>query len=85
MPSTITTLGKNTFSRNNTIGGILGGENDKKQLTIHYNGSKADWDAISKNEDWDHGLKDNSVVICSDGKYVLDVSWGNYNWTWVSN
>lgn len=59
LPSTLTYIGKNTFSRN------FG--NDKKVLTIEFNGTIAQWHAINKHEEWDNGLKVDSKIICSDG------------------
>lgn len=83
LPSTITTLGKNTFSRN--------WGDDEKVLTIEFNGTMEEWKAINKNEDWHNGLKSGSTVKCSDGKFVLTMKeylWGayeSYTWTEISN
>ena len=76
LPSTLKSMGKNTFSRN--IG------SDKKTLTIHYSGTKAQWDAVvnaSPHEygnDWAGGLNEGSIVICTDGYYEctdIKTSW----------
>lgn len=76
LPSTIKYIGKNTFSRN------FG--DDKKVLTIEFNGTMAEWRAIQKHEDWDHGLKRGSVVKCSDGYFeqtsLLSTSWKERNY-----
>jgi hypothetical protein len=67
LPSTLKSMGKNTFSRNTS--------SDKKVLTIHFAGTKAEWDAIVNasvhdyGDDWAGGLKEGSVVICEDGYY----------------
>jgi len=67
LPNTLTTMGKNTFSRNDIFG------NDKKKLVIYFNGTTAEWDAIVKNSDssWAGGLKNGTVVRCSDAYYEL--------------
>lgn len=63
LPSTLKTLGKNTFSRNIA--------SDNKKLTIYYAGTMADWEKViaNSNDAWDGGLKNNSLVICTDGYY----------------
>lgn len=77
LPSTITSLGKNVFSRNTS--------GDKKQLTIEFNGTMAEWQAIVANShgEWHNGLKDGSRVNCSDGYFELDrgfLGLGGYDW-----
>ena len=59
-------MGKNTFSRN--------WGDDKKVLTIEFNGTKAEWQAIVNNshDEWHNGLQEGSVVKCSDGYFELD-------------
>ena len=76
LPSTINYLAKNTFSRNDLFG------NDKKTLTIEFNGTMAQWKAILKNSDssWDGGLKDGSVVKCTDGYFELDKGLFSSSW-----
>ena len=67
LPSTLEAMGKNTFSRNIS--------SDKKVLTIYYAGTKAQWDAVvnasphAYGDDWAGGLKEGSIVVCSDGYY----------------
>ena len=75
LPSTITYLAKNTFSRNDLFG------NDKKTLTIEFNGTKAQWKAIVANSDskWAGGLKRGSRVLCSDGYFELE---GTFSLSW---
>lgn len=76
LPSTITYLSNNVFSRN------FG--NDRKQLTITFNGTMAEWKAIQKHENWHNGLKDGSVVKCTDGYFELEaiyaVVYERYEW-----
>lgn len=76
LPSTITYLAKNTFSRNDFFG------NDKKVLTIEYNGTIAEWKALVANSDkaWDGGLQGGSVVLCKDG--YLELSKGLFTSSW---
>ncbi len=66
LPSTLKSMGKNSFSRNTP--------SDNKKLTIYYAGTMADWEKLVANSDrnWDGGLKDNSIIICTDGYYVAD-------------
>ena len=65
LPSTLTTLEKNSFSRNTG--------SDKKVITIEFAGTMADWQNIVNNSDseWHNGLKSGSKVVCSDGYYEL--------------
>ena len=63
LPSTLKYIGKNSFSRNY-------GE-DKKTITIEFNGTKAEWKAIEKHGDWDNGLKTGTIVQCTDGYFSL--------------
>lgn len=68
LPSTLEYIGKNAFSRN--------WGDDKKSITIHYNGTMAEWKALVANshDDWDNGIttKDGSKVMCSDGYFEYD-------------
>lgn len=63
LPNTLEKLNKNSFSRNTG--------DDKKVLTIEFNGTMAEWKAITDNSasDWHNGLKPGSVVKCTDGYY----------------
>ena len=74
LPSTLKYIGKNAFSRNDILG------NDKKVLTIEFNGTKAQWKAIEKHSDWANGLQDGSVVKCSDGYFELDKGLFSSSW-----
>lgn len=76
LPSTITKMGKNTFSRNDLFG------NDKKKITIIFNGTKAEWKALLENSDknWDGGLKEGSIVQCTNGYFELERSFLSLSW-----
>ena len=86
LPSTITTLQKNSFSRNY--------KEDTKVIEIQYNGTMAEWKAILNNsataDDWHNGLRTGTKIICTDGYFELkytDLSigdlyeFGRYKWT----
>lgn len=88
LPSTLRNMGKNTFSRNIS--------SDKKVLTVHFAGTKAQWDAIASaspheyGNDWAGGLKEGSIVICEDGYYeCTDVKSSWFRdlriWSWHSH
>lgn len=68
LPSTIEYLDKNVFSRN--------WGDDKKTITIVYNGTMAEWKALTSksHSDWDNGIttKNGSKVICTDGYFEFD-------------
>ena len=88
LPSTLTKLGKNTFSRN--LWYNVFGDKDTKVLTIEYNGTKADWDKVVANSDgeWANGLKTGTTVKCLDGTYtVTSVNYetSNHKWSWTPN
>lgn len=70
LPSTLKKMGKNTFSRNDLFG------IDKKTLTIVYNGTLAEWNAVvaASDSNWAGGLKNGSTVKCIDGTLVLSRS-----------
>ena len=75
LPNSLKELGKNTFSRN--------WGDDKKELEIVFNGTMAEWKAVKKDSDWHNGLKNGSVVRCTDGYFELDRGWtglGSYDW-----
>jgi len=75
LPNTIKYMAKNTFSRNSITG------DDKKVLTIQFNGTKAQWKALvaSSDKNWDGGLKSGSIVRCTDGYFELE-GWLVLNW-----
>ena len=68
LPNSLEYIGKNAFSRN--------WSNDKKVITIYYNGTMAEWKQLIENshEDWANGIttKDGSRVVCSDGYFEYD-------------
>ena len=77
LPSTMEYIGKNAFSRN--------WGSDQKVMTIEYNGTMAEWQALVNNShnEWHNGLKDGSVVRCKDGYFELDrgfLGLGGYKW-----
>ena len=90
LPNTLEKMGKNTFSRNNTLNGIFGGDNDRKKLAITYNGTKAEWDKLVSNsdEDWANGLEKGTTIECIDGVYTatsVGALCSNHKWTWTAN
>ena len=70
LPNSLKTLGKNTFSRNDILG------NDKKSITIVFNGTMEEWRTIVNNSDkeWANGLQAGTVVKCTDGEFKLEKS-----------
>jgi hypothetical protein len=79
LPKSIQKMGKNTFSRNIALGGFGRGD-DKKVLTIEYAGTMEEWKAVNAASEqyitesgddgtWYGGLKEGSIVRCSDGGY----------------
>jgi len=84
LPSTLKSMGKNTFSRNF-------GSDDNKKLTIHYNGDKAAWDALVAKSDsaWAGGLAEGTTIQCEGGTYTLTEmkeNWwelSNLQWVWT--
>lgn len=83
LPKSLNYMAKNVFSRNIALGGFGKGD-DKKQLTINFSGSMQDWKTLMANssEDWDGGLKEGSVVNCSNGYFKLEKKniWGSLDW-----
>jgi hypothetical protein len=81
LPNSLLYMGKNVFSRNDFLG------NDKKKLTINFNGTREEWKAILSNSDkeWDGGLKEGTVINCSNGYFKLEkknvlssLTWNEY-------
>lgn len=73
LPNSLKYMGKNVFSRNIAFGGFGKGD-DKKQLTINFSGTMQDWKNILANssDDWDGGLKEGTVIYCSNGYFKLE-------------
>ena len=73
LPNSLKYMGKNVFSRNIALGGFGKGD-DKKQLTINFNGTMQEWKNILANSsgDWDGGLKEGTVIYCSNGYFKLE-------------
>lgn len=81
LPNSLLYMDKNVFSRNDLFG------NDKKKLTIYYNGTMQEWSNIlaNSNGDWDGGLKEGTIINCSNGYFKLEkkgllggLSWKEY-------
>ena len=68
LPNSLLYMDKNVFSRNDLFG------NDKKKLTINFNGTMREWKDILANssDDWDGGLKEGTFINCSDGYFKLE-------------
>lgn len=68
LPNSLEYIGKNAFSRN--------WSNDKKEITIYYNGTMAEWKVLVANshEDWANGIttRSGSKVMCTDGYFEYD-------------
>jgi hypothetical protein len=73
LPNSLKYMGKNVFSRNIALGGFGKGD-DKKKLTINFNGTMQDWKNILANssDEWDGGLKEGTVIYCSNGYFKLE-------------
>ena len=78
LPNSINYMDKNVFSRNDLFG------NDKKKLTINFNGTRQEWKAILENssDEWDGGLKTGSVIYCTDGYFKSELfrGWREYSY-----
>ena len=59
IPNTVTYIGTNAFVK----------KGEDEQITIYYNGTKAEWDAIEKNfaSDWDKYIGTGSHIYFTDG------------------
>jgi hypothetical protein len=81
IPTSVTSIGANAFSSG--WGSVI-----SKKVTIYYEGTWEMWQAAcntatSTDTNWDSGLGDGSMVVCTDGTYVLDAGWlqSNHNWS----
>lgn len=81
LPNSLVYMDKNVFSRNDVFG------NDKKKITINFNGTMQEWKDVlaNSNKDWDGGLKEGSIINCSDGYFKFEkknilssASWKEY-------
>ena len=80
LPNSLLYMDKNVFSRNDLFG------NDKKKLTINFNGTRQEWKTIlaNSNKDWDGGLEEGTIVKCTNGyfklekKGLLSLAWKEY-------
>lgn len=59
---------------------------DFKTVTITYNGTRAEWDAIEKESGWHEGLANGSTIVCLDGTYTVKKNWlgNNFELIWTS-
>ena len=78
VPNTITEIGKNAFCKDTPW--------EYPQIQIIFDGTKAEWDAITKTSNWDDNIGENSVIVCTkepNGGYYKkssSYSWGKWNW-----
>lgn len=93
VPNTITHIGKNAFCKDDNGGFLDKGE--FPQIQIIFEGTKAEWDAIQKEDNvWDDNIGTGSVIVCTKedpiGYYKQNGSngvWGagiRIDWVWVS-
>ena len=74
LPNTIKSIGSNAFS--------IQGQDKKDALTIHYDGTKAEWESIQKPNDWAKGMRGGSKIVCTD--YTGEFQ-NNGSITWKAN
>ncbi len=83
LPNSLKYMDKNVFSRNDLFG------NDKKKLTINFNGTMQEWKNIvsNSNDDWYGGLKENTIVNCTNGYFKFEKInfWGTLGWNEYPN
>ena len=83
LPNSINYMDKNVFSRNDILG------NDKKKLTINFNGTMQEWKTIleNSNDEWDGGLKEGTTIYCTNGYFKLEKInfWGTLGWNEYPN
>lgn len=73
MPSTIKVIESQILAINSGVEG-------KKDITINYNGSREDWENITKDSNWAKGAQ-SVTVICSDQTCVYGKDGKNPKWT----
>jgi hypothetical protein len=71
IPKSVTVIGADAFS-GASLGLFQGGET----ITIYYEGSKAEWDAITKASGWDDGLSESTNIFFLNGGDKVDSSQG---------
>ncbi len=86
LPNTIEKIGKNAFCKNDTW--------EYPQIQIIFDGTKAEWDALEKEDGWDDNIGKGSVIICTrestPGYYLQDGRNGfigiatKIDWKWQS-
>ena len=72
LPSTITTIEERAFA-------INPGQEKNKKVTINYNGTRAQWEAITAT-DWAQGLQ-SATVICTDQTGTYGKNGNGVKWT----
>ena len=75
LPSTIKVLPKNLASRQ--------GQDKTSNFTIYFNGTKDEWDAIEKDDQWDKGMESDCWIICTDATAYKQSK--NSSWKWTYN
>ncbi len=83
IPTSITTIEADAFADSGTDETPIIGH--KETIQFYYEGNRSQWDAISKDANWDRYLGENSVIVCTDGVYRLENtgSWLRPNYVWV--
>ena len=81
LPNSLEKIGNEALSNN--VAGLA-----FKKVTIYFNGTKAEWDAITKEDGWHDGLNTGSKIVCTDGEYTLERTYfligSKYTWNWTS-
>lgn len=83
LPSSVTTIESNAFA--STMGGAF----ISKTLTITYDGTWEEFQAIAKENGWESGLVTGTTVVCTNGVATLTartiLGYGYYTWDFEPN